>query len=94
MMKFYINGNEVQVTIEAEKTVGDVLKSFEITCEENQAAVIGITVNGVQITAETFDEEAAKSLTDDMKFEFTVVTKDSIKDAFVNLSELFNNLSE
>ncbi len=94
MMKFYINGDEVQVTIEAEKTVGDVLKSFEITCEENQAAVIGINVNGVQITAETFDEEAKKSLTDDMKFEFTVVTKDSIKGAFANLSELFNNLSE
>ena len=52
MIAFYINGQQVDVQLEDEQTIGDVLKSFEATCEENKAAVIGITVDGKQITAE------------------------------------------
>ena len=54
MISFYINGDKVEVQLENEKTVGDVLHSFELTCEENNAAVIGITVDGKAITAESF----------------------------------------
>ena len=46
MISFYINGDKIEVQLENEKTVGDVLHSFELTCEENNAAVIGITVDG------------------------------------------------
>ena len=45
MIQFYINGQSVDVQLEDEQTIGDVLKSFEKTCEENNAAVIGITVD-------------------------------------------------
>lgn len=94
MISFYINGEPVEVQLEGEETIGDVLKSFEITCEENAAAVIGITVDGKTITAETFDEEATKPLGKDTKFEFSVVTKDSIKQSFTELSKLFDELSQ
>ncbi len=94
MVEFYINGQNVEVQIEDEETVGDVLKSFEKTCEENEAAVIGISVDGKQITAEIFDEEAAKELGKNTKFEFSVVTRASIQESFENLSVLFTNLSE
>ena len=94
MISFYINGDKVEVQLENEKTVGDVLHSFELTCEENNAAVIGITVDGKAITAETFDEESQKELGKDTKFEFSVVTIQSIKDAFAQLSVLFDSLSE
>ena len=94
MISFYINGDPVEVQLEGEETIGDVLKSFEITCEENSAAVIGITVDGTTITAETFDSEAGKPLGKDTKFEFSVVTKDSIKQSFAALSQLFSELSE
>lgn len=93
MIDFYINGQQVDVQIEGEETVGDVLHSFEITCEENKAAVIGIIVDGKQITAETFDEAATIPLSKNTKFEFTVVTEQEIKDSFTKLSELFNELS-
>lgn len=93
MIEFFINGSKVDVTLEGEKTVGDVLQSFEKTCEENFAAVIGIIVDGKQITADIFDEEAAKPLGADTKFEFTVVTKETIKGSFEHLSELFEELS-
>ena len=93
MISFYINGEQVDVQLEGEKTIGDVLRSFEMTCEENNAAVIGINVDGKTIDAEIFDEESAKPLGKDTKFEFSVVTKESIKQSFVALSQLFSELS-
>lgn len=92
-MEFYLNDEKIDVTLEGEKTIGDVLKSFEITCEQNNAAVIGIQVNGKQITAELFDEEAKKELHEDTKFNFNVVTQQSIKESFKELSVLFRELS-
>lgn len=93
MIEFYINGQNVDVKIEDEETVGDVLNSLEQICEENEAAVIGISVNGVKITAESFDQEAKKELTNNDKFEFTIITKNDIKQSFIKLSELFAELS-
>ena len=93
MIEFYINGQQVEVQLEDEQTIGDVLKSFEATCEENKAAVIGITVDGKQITADIFDEEAAKPLGKDTKFEFSIVTENDIKASFAKLSELFGQLA-
>lgn len=92
-MEFYINGNLTDVTLEEEKTVGDVLTSFARTCDENRAAVTGIVVNGKQITADIFDEEAKADLTSDTKFEFDVITENAVKESFEKLSELFNSLS-
>ena len=54
MISFYINGEPLEVQLEGEETIGDVLKSFEITCEENSAAVIGITVDDKPITVCNF----------------------------------------
>ena len=93
MISFYINGEAVEVQLEGEETIGDILKSFEMTCEENSAAVIGISVDGNTITADTFDNEAGKPLGKDTKFEFSVVTKDSIKQSFSALAQLFSELS-
>ena len=93
MIDFFINGQKIDVQIEDEQTIGDVLSSFEKTCEENQAAVIGIAVNGKTITAETFDDEALKPLSKNMKFEFSVVTKSDIQMSLTKLSELFANLA-
>ena len=93
MIDFYINGQKVDVQLEDEQTIGDVLKSFESTCEENQAAVIGISVDGKQITADLFDAEASKPLGKDTKFEFSIVTVNDIKASFAKLSELFDELA-
>lgn len=94
MIEFYINNQRVDVQIEDEQTIGDVLRSFESTCEENEAAVIGIAVDGKAITADIFDEEAKKPLGKDTKFEFSIVTKNDIKASFEKLSELFNALAQ
>ncbi len=93
-MEFYMNGEKIDVMLEEEKTVGDVLKSFEITCEENQAAVIGIKIDGKNITADEFDAVSKNALSENSKFEFTVVTKQNIKDSFTTLTGLFKELAE
>ena len=94
MVEFKINGQPVDVKIEDEETVGDVLNSFERFCEENEASVIGIRMDGKSITADNFDEESAKPLSGSERFEFTVITKEEIKMSFVRLSELFGDLAE
>lgn len=93
-MEFYINDEKVDITLDEEKTIGDVLRSFEMSCEENDSAVIGIKIDGKQITADIFDQYSSKELQDDMKFEFSLVTHQNIKDAFTHLSTLFRQLSE
>ena len=93
-MDFFVNGGKIDVTLEAEKTIGDVLRSFEMTCEENAAAVIGIKINDEKIDALSFDSVAEKDISELQKIEFEVVTKQSIKDAFAKLANLFTDLAE
>jgi len=92
-MEFYLNDEKIDVTLEDEKTVGDVLKSFELTCEQSDAAVIGIKIDSQNITADVFDEVSKKNLDGIKKFEFSVVTKQNIKDSMKKLAELFRKLS-
>lgn len=94
MIEFFINGTPVEVKIEDEQTIGDVLSSFEKTCEENKVAVIGIIIDGKQITANIFDDEVNKPLEKNTKFEFTVVSENDIKASFIKLTELFNELAK
>lgn len=92
-MEFYINGNKTDVTLENEKTVGDVLTSFAQTCEDNKAAVIGIVVDGEVVTADNFDQASEKDLNASTKFEFNVVTEAAISESFIHLSMLFEELA-
>lgn len=92
-MEFYVNGEKIDVSLEDEKTVGDVLKSFEIMIEQNNAAVIGISLNGEKISAETFDEHTKQPLKEDDTFEFTIVTHQMIFDSFKRLASLFKELA-
>ena len=93
-MEFFVNTEKIDVQIEGEKTVGDVLSSFAKECDANKAAVIGIKVNGKQITADIFDKESEEFLSNDTKFEFDVITEYAIKESFLKLSELFDTLSD
>ena len=108
MIEFYINGQKIDVQIEDEETIGDVLHSFELTCEENKAAVIGILVDGKQITADIFDEYgnvARKQLQKNGMIEsgtpvyklitsndWSVISKNLSRSAIVLLVFLLNNI--
>ena len=54
-MKIYINGQEADITLDTEHNLGDILKSFEMECERNNATTINIIVNGQELLANEFD---------------------------------------
>ena len=61
-MEIYANGNKLDITLENEKNVGDLFKSFEQECENNDATTVGIVVDGKNITAEEFDSVSMQEL--------------------------------
>ena len=43
-MELFVNGEKIDITLEDEKTVGEVLKSFEKEAEKSEATTIGILI--------------------------------------------------
>ena len=81
-MEVYVNGNKIDITLEDEKTVGDVLRSFEEECARNKATTVSIFVDGSQVLATNFDIIAAKPLEAQTKFELGIITQTEVLDAF------------
>ena len=93
-MEFYVNNEKLDITLENEKTVGDVLKSFESECEKNDATTIHIVLNGKNIGAGEFDSIFEEALKDDTKLELTIITKNEILSSFSNQKEECESLSK
>ena len=85
-MELYLNGQKLDITLENEKTVGDVLRSFEQTASQNKCATIGIKVDGKEIKAEDFDKAAGQPIDSAKRIDLTVVSEDAVADAFKNAS--------
>lgn len=86
-MNVTVNGNAVDITLEDEKTVGDVLRGLETAFAQNNATTIGITLNGTNIGADAFDAAAQKPLADDTAIDVTVVSEADVKAAFAAEAE-------
>lgn len=91
-MEFFVNNEKLDITLQDETTVGDVLKAFEISCQENHLATIGIILNGKEIPAENFDSILDTPLEDTTKIEVSVISELAIKENFKELSKDFSNL--
>lgn len=83
-MELYLNEQKLDITLENEKTVGDVLRSFEQTASQNKCATIGIKVDGKEIKAEDFDKAADQPIDSAKRIDLTVVSEDAVADAFKN----------
>ena len=81
-MEFYVNNEKLDIVLENEKTVGDVLKSFETECAKNDATTIHIVLNGKNIGAGEFESIFTEPLKDDTKLELTIITKNEILASF------------
>jgi len=93
-MKFYVNSELMDITLEGEKTVGEILGSFETVCSQNKCATIGIEVNGNTIDADKFDEIAAMELKDDTEIKLTIVSEQSIAEMFKRSSKEASDIAE
>ena len=77
-MNFFINGEKINVSLENEKTAGDIFKSFAAICEENSAAVTQIKINGKIISCNDFDEVSKNDLHETDIFEFNIISKEEL----------------
>mgnify|MGYP007069903320 CR=1 FL=1 len=93
-MELFINGQKLDITLEGEKTVGDVLRSFEKTAAQNHCATIGITIDGKQVNAEGFDQAAKEPIESAKKIELDVVAEDSVAEAFKSAAEKIKDTVE
>jgi hypothetical protein len=85
-MEIYLNEQKLDITLEDEKTVGDVLRSFEQTASQNKCATVGIKIDGKQIDAQDFDKAAEQPIESAKRIDLTVVSEDAVADAFKNAS--------
>ncbi|MCR4822787.1 MAG: hypothetical protein K5873_07940 [Treponema sp.] len=86
-MELYVNKEKLDILLEDEKTVGDVLKSFEAECAKNNATTINITLDGKNVSADDFETIFDQPLKEDTKLELVIVTQDEIKNSFLNQKE-------
>lgn len=93
-MTLYINGILTPTTVENEKTIGDILKSFELECEKQDAAVIGIIIDDKKVDASSFDTISKEVLQESTKIEFEVITKTNILKTLKSFSTVFKKLAE
>lgn len=93
-MEFYVNGTKIDVELEDEKTIGDVLKSFEEECSKSNATTVSIIVDGKNISAEDFDKTAEKPLCPDTKIELGIISQEAIENSFNEEKENCRKLSE
>ena len=59
-MKIYVNNQELNFTLENEKTCGDILNQLEIEFEKNNGTIFNIEVNGKTVKAEEIDAVSQK----------------------------------
>lgn len=81
-MDFLVNGQKLDITLQDEKTIGDVLKQFEISCEQNKLATIGISLNDKIVTAEEFDEISKYPIEENTKLDVSVISEQAVAESF------------
>ncbi len=93
-MEFFVNSQKIDITIENEKTVGDILKAFEEEFEANNATTTGIKLDGKNVGADDFDEISAQELSESTKLELSIITLGEIQEAIKAEAKEAKELSE
>ena len=93
-MKIYINGQEADITLDSEKNLGDVLKSFEAECARNKATTVNIIVDGQEITVEQFEEFAQRPIEEIAALELTTITEDDVLLSYKDIAGQFSGITE
>jgi len=93
-MKIYINDDELDFTLENEKTCGDVLNQLQIELEKNNGTIFNITINEKEINAEEIPEISLKDLSEIDTIKLITVFSQDIKNSLIELSSKIENLNK
>jgi UPF0288 family protein (methanogenesis marker protein 3) len=93
-MELKVNGKSADITLEGEKTVGEVLKAFEAEAAKANATTVSIVLNGTPVAAKDFDEAIKTPITDSTLIELNVISKMDIADSFALSCSEFTKLAK
>lgn len=93
-MELYVNDEKIDITLENEKTVNDVLKSFEVEAEKNDATIIGVSLNGESVPADKIEEVCAEEIKDDTSIRLRVLSKSTIIESLKTSKARLEKLAE
>lgn len=88
-MELKVNNQHVDITLEGEKTVGEVLKAFEEEACKNNATTIGIKVNGEIIPPENFESIINETIQDDTIIELSVISSQEVIQMIITTGKNF-----
>ncbi len=88
-----VNGSPIDITLEDEKTVGDVLKSFESEVAKEEATTINIILNGTTVTAQTFDSILDTPLAEDTELDLEVLSRAELEASLAEYGDAFTRLN-
>lgn len=93
-MEFYVNGQKLDITLQDEKTVGDVLRAFEVSCEQNKLATVAVSVNEKNIGADEFDSILENPLEENTKIDVSIVSELAISENFKQSAKEMSDIVE
>ena len=93
-MEIFINEQETQITLENEKTLGDILAGIESECEKANATIIGIELNGNKIEANQIDEFSSVKIEEIQSLKITTVSREDIYNSFSQIANLIEEIEE
>ncbi len=88
-MDIIINGQQLEFSLESEKTIGDVLKAIEADCTANNAAIIRICIDGKVLQEENFETALNTSLETVKKMQLETINE---ADALTFLQNTTNDM--
>ena len=94
IMKIYINDNELDFTLENENTCGDVLNQIQIQFEKDNATIIGINIDGKNISVEEIDSLSQVGIEDVEIIKIIAVSAEHIKETLIALSYNFDKINQ
>ena len=87
-MELFINNEKINITLENEKTIGDILKALELEAENNNATIVEISVDGKNVQADDYDETAKLEFSENTKIEVKMISQFEVDNSLKEVSEL------
>lgn len=85
-MKITINQEEIEFTLENEKTIGEVLNAIEQSCEESNGTIVHIIADKRTIPVDSIDEFSKKEISEVELLEIDALFLIDIKNAFADIN--------
>lgn len=93
-MKFLVNNEEINITFDTEKTIGDILKAFEIECEKNDATIISITIDKRKLNANEIESFFSQEISNTQTLALETVSIKNIVDSLNLISKSMSIILE